>query len=68
MRIYWDCEFAAMQGVIDFYDAAACSAAYERLMADEFGGDFERFLAWWKKNRRRELTARMNPRNAPNSE
>ncbi|HYD93872.1 MAG TPA: hypothetical protein VEC01_01005 [Noviherbaspirillum sp.] len=60
-RSYWDCEFTAIQGTIDLDAGAACSAIYEQLKADKFDGDFDRFLAWWRENKERELSARMGP-------
>lgn len=57
-KAYWDCEFIATQGTIDFDGAAACSEIYEHLKTDKFRGDFKRFLVWWQENKDRELSSR----------
>jgi hypothetical protein len=57
-KAYWDCEFTAIQGRISLDDAAACNEIYEHLKEHKFGGQFDRFLAWWQENKTRELSSR----------
>jgi hypothetical protein len=61
-KTYWDCEFAAEQGMLDSSDAGACSEVYERLKMEKFNNDFRRFLQWWKTNKGREYAARADLR------
>jgi hypothetical protein len=58
-KVYWDCEFAAEQGVLDIGDAEVCSKVFEQLKAAKFGSDFNRFLEWWRANKGREYAARI---------
>jgi hypothetical protein len=58
-KAYWDCEFAAEQGILDSSDAGNCSEVYERLNAEKFDNNFQRFLEWWKANKGREYAARV---------
>lgn len=62
---FWDCEFAATQGVLELSEAAACSRIYEYLKKAKFLGDFDRFLVWWQENRDRELSSRMKSTQLP---
>jgi len=55
---YWDCEFAAAQGRISLDEGAACHEIYEQLKRNKFDGKFERFLAWWRENKEREMASR----------
>lgn len=57
-KAYWDCEFMATQGRVDLDTGAGCYDLYERLKKDKFGGDFDRFLAWWRDNKKREMSLR----------
>ena len=57
-KAYWDCEFAASQGFLDFDDAEVCNQVFERLKAEKFHSDFNRFLEWWRANKAREYAAR----------
>lgn len=59
-KAYWDCEFAAEQGLLDSSDAGVCSEMYERLKTKKFNNDFHLFLQWWKKNKGREYVSRAN--------
>ena len=58
-KAFWDCEFAATQGVIDLDVAAGCSEIYEHLKKEKFGGDFKRVLLWWQENKDNEISSRM---------
>jgi len=57
-QAYWDCEYAATQGRISLDEGAACVEIFEDLKKGRFGGDFERFLSWWRENKEREISAR----------
>lgn len=50
-RAYLECDRRAMDGVLDFDDAARCSMIHEVLKERGFGGDFDRMLAWWKSQK-----------------
>ncbi len=45
-QTYMACNREAMARVLGFGEAAQCSVVYERLLAERFGGDFERLLQW----------------------
>ena len=60
-KVYWDCEFMATEGRISLDHAAGCSELYEHLKKEKFGGEFERFLVWWKANKERERLIRSAP-------
>jgi O-glycosyl hydrolase len=60
-KAYWNCESAAIQGTIA-PDDRLCIAIYEHLKNDKFRGDFDRFLAWWRQHKDRELSSRIRPR------
>ncbi|WP_194726609.1 hypothetical protein [Noviherbaspirillum malthae] len=61
-KIYWDCEFMAVQGMITPDQAAACSEIYERLKNEKFLGNYHRFLVWWKQEKEREFATRYKQR------
>lgn len=67
-RVYWDCEFLATQGRISLDQGAGCGELYEHLKKAKFGGDFARFLVWWRENKAREMSLRMAPRRPPDDE
>lgn len=48
---YLRCGQAATERLLDFGDAASCSAIHERLLKVGFGDDFRRLLAWWHAER-----------------
>lgn len=50
-KIYWDCDYAVNQGLLDPSDAAYCSDAFEHLKEVKFDNDFNKFLQWWKANK-----------------
>ncbi len=58
-KAYWDCEYTAEQGMLNFDDAAVCSEVFERLKTEKFNSDFNRFLQWWMVNKGREYAARV---------
>ncbi len=57
-RHYWDCNYAATQSMLDTVDAEFCSRVYERLKAEKFNGDYQKFMKWWADNKTRENAAR----------
>jgi hypothetical protein len=48
---FWDCDYASTQALISQGEAAHCSAVFEKIKADKFGGDFSKFMTWWKANK-----------------
>lgn len=46
-RAYLDCERAALSGAIDRGGILFCSALYERLKAEAFGGSFAALKRWF---------------------
>jgi len=49
--VYWRCDYATMQGLLDIATAEVCSKATEALRLTRFNGDFELMLAWWQQNK-----------------
>lgn len=58
--VHWDCDYMATVNMLDFGEAAICSAAFERIKAEKFGGDFNKMLAWWKENKTKQHALRSN--------
>lgn len=54
-RRYLDCNRAAMTRLLGFGEASQCSVIYERLLAERFGGDFERLLQWSRSTPQRRV-------------
>jgi hypothetical protein len=50
-RAYWDCDYASTVAFMGPDEAAYCSAVFEKLKAEKFGGDFTKFMAWWRANK-----------------
>lgn len=59
-QIFWDCDFKGAQRMLDFDDARICSVVFERLKAEKFNSEFDRFLEWWRINKGREYAARVD--------
>jgi hypothetical protein len=55
---YFDCNHAAMTTPLSWGEAAQCSVIYERLLAERFGGNFERLLQWSRSAQRTSDGAR----------
>lgn len=53
--LYLQCQRDAMQGLLDFGDAARCSIVHEVLLKHVFRGDFQALVAWWRQQRRDEI-------------
>ncbi|HYC43198.1 MAG TPA: hypothetical protein VEB70_09445 [Noviherbaspirillum sp.] len=58
-QVFWDCDFKGTQNMLDFDDAHICSSVFERLKAEKFNSEFDRFLEWWRVNKSREYAARV---------
>jgi len=48
---YLECDRMASTQLLPFGTAAACSVIAERLLAQRFGGNFDRLLQWWRSAR-----------------
>jgi hypothetical protein len=53
-KIYLACDLASSTTRLEMQEAMKCSVVSEELKQREFGGDFDRMLAWWKTQRRKE--------------
>jgi hypothetical protein len=58
-QVFWDCDFKGTQHILDFDDAHTCSIVFERLKAEKFNSEFDRFMEWWRTNKGREYAARV---------
>lgn len=59
-QVFWDCDFKGTQNILGFDDAQVCSTVFERLKAEKFNSEFDRFLEWWRTNKTREYAARVD--------
>jgi hypothetical protein len=59
-QVFWDCDFKGSRHMLDFDDAHLCSNVFERLKAEKFNSEFDRFLEWWRINKSREYAARVD--------
>jgi hypothetical protein len=57
-QVFWDCDFKGTQNMLGLDDAHVCSIVFERLKAEKFDSEFDRFLKWWRVNKGREYAAR----------
>lgn len=53
-RAFWMCDYLATVSGIYATPISTCSAVMAELMTVKFGGDFERLLVWWQKNKKSE--------------
>ncbi|WP_420473318.1 hypothetical protein [Noviherbaspirillum sp. ST9] len=64
-QVFWDCDFKGSRHMLDFDDAHVCSSVFERLKAEKFDSEFDRFLEWWRTNKSREYAARVESTRQP---
>ena len=57
-KVYWDCDYASITAMLSADDAAVCGTAFEKLKKEKFGGDFSKFMEWWKANKAAEYAKR----------
>jgi hypothetical protein len=50
-ELFWLCDYAASTGMVDAEERAACGAATDQLRLEQFGGDSEQMLRWWRANK-----------------
>lgn len=50
-RLFWMCDHAATTRMLDANERVACATVGEQFKTEKFGGDFERMLNWWRKNK-----------------
>ena len=55
-RAFWVCDHTATTQGIEATPIALCSAVFDALRDEKFGGDFARLLAWWQQNKAIEHT------------
>jgi hypothetical protein len=48
---FWVCDHAATTRMVDASERAVCGAVAEQLKMEKFGGDLEKMLNWWRKNK-----------------
>jgi hypothetical protein len=53
-QIYLACDRASSSTRLSVQEAMKCSVVSEELKQREFGGDFERMLAWWRTQRQKD--------------
>src|SRR5687767_2211855 len=55
-RAFWMCDHRATTHGVDATPVDACTAVFEALKENKFGGDFTELLAWWRQNKLVEHT------------
>ena len=55
-RAFWICDHRATTHGVDATPIGACTAVFEALNENKFGGDFSELLAWWRQNKLVEHT------------
>ena len=55
-RAFWVCDHRATTHGVDATPVGACTAVFEALKENKFGGDFGELLAWWRQNKLVEHT------------
>ena len=55
-RAFWLCDHRATTHGVDATPVEACTAVFETLKQNKFGGDFSELLAWWRQNKLVEHT------------
>src|SRR4030095_8222773 len=53
-QVFWQCDYASTQVVLDFGTAAYCSVVNEELKKTRFGGDYDAMHLWWQQNKATE--------------
>jgi hypothetical protein len=48
---FWVCDYIATTRGVTAAPRAACRSVTEEVKKRKFGGDFERFVAWWRDNK-----------------
>lgn len=48
---FWTCDWSSTLIRLSATQIASCAAATEELKARKFGGEFEKLLAWWQRNK-----------------
>ena len=50
-KAFWICDYRATKYGVEATPVALCSAAFDALRDQKFGGDFGELLAWWRANK-----------------
>jgi hypothetical protein len=50
-RQFWYCDYVGTTRGVGAAPVAPCSAVTEQVLHSRFGGDYVKFLAWWKQNK-----------------
>lgn len=48
---FWVCDYVATTYGVADGDMAGCAAIYDAFKARKFGGDFDKLLLWWQRNK-----------------
>jgi len=48
---FWICDWSSTLSRLGATQIASCASAAEELKARKFGGEFEKLIAWWQKNK-----------------
>ena len=56
-RAFWICDYRATKHGVEATPVALCSAVFDTLRDQKFGGDFGELLAWWRVNKHLQHTS-----------
>ena len=54
---FWICDYLSTTRGLEGTYAIGCGVNFEDLKATKFGGDFEKFFAWWRLNKAAQQAA-----------
>lgn len=57
-RAFWQCDVQSMRIALEPGDGILCERLTDALKQRRFGGDFTRFLAWWRERKAVEYASR----------
>lgn len=57
-RAFWDCDARASREALALQDATECAQLTDTIRLRRFDGDFGRFVAWWREQRREAYARR----------
>ena len=50
-KAFWICDYRAITHGVESTPVALCTAVYDAVKEQKFGGDFSELLAWWREKR-----------------
>ena len=51
LHLYWQCDWEYHRGLRSPQEMLACIEIADRIKQEQFQGDFDQYLRWWRENR-----------------